>query len=270
MMKSTLLFTLLQLFAFNTNASSTMNVRLRTIHHPGMLGAHDLELQNEASVDSPTKNNTEPQTSYVYLPHQLAQAGKLEDLKELLEEYPELINDVDNYGWSLMHEAGRSGSTELAAYLISKGAKLNVKSIEGHTPLFEADRFNGPDSDIVKYLISKGGQFDTPQQRLRGAQEEITRNFAHTLAAGGLLSEMKEYVEKHGSAEFLNAPDSLGWTCLMEAARFGHFDMVLYLLDQDVDVHSKNKGGQQAVDVAAQFQGKLSSIYRMLNAVTRP
>ncbi|CAJ1966131.1 unnamed protein product [Cylindrotheca closterium] len=268
-MKSTLLFTLLQIFATiaTTNASSIMDARLRTMKQPEMVvvGAEDYD----SSVVSSTTNSTEEETSYVYLPHQLAQAGRLDDLKDLLESYPDLINDVDNYGWSLMHEASRSGSTELADYLISKGAKLNPKSNEGHTPLFEADRFNGPDSDIVKFLISKGAQFDAPQQRLRGAQEEITRNFAHSLAANGRLEELKEYVAKHGSSELVKAPDSLGWTCLMEAARFGHLDMVLYLLDQDVDAHLKNKGGQKAVDVAEQFQGKKSSVYRILNGVTR-
>lgn len=270
-MKSTLLFTLLQVFSTiaTTNAGSMMDARARTMQPPQtpqmVVGA-----QESVVSSSSTKNNsTEEETSYVYLPHQLAQAGKLDDLKDLLDSYPDLINDVDNFGWSLMHEAGRSGSVELAAYLISKGGKMNPKSNEGHTPLFEADRFNGPKSDIVKFLISKGAKFDTPQQRLRGAQEEITRNFAHTLAANGRLEELKEYVTKHGSSEFVKAPDSLGWTCLMEAARFGHLDMVLYLLDQDVDTHYKTKGGQKAVDVAEQFQGKSSPVYRILNAVTR-
>lgn len=267
MMKSTLLLTLLQLFAITVNAGRMMEARPRPMQQPGMVGAQD----DEASVVSPTQNATEPQeTSYVYLPHQLAQVGKLDDLKQLLEDYPELVNDVDNFGWSLMHEAGRSGSTELASYLVSKGAKMNPRSLEGHTPLFEADRFNGPESDIVQFLISKGAKYDTPQQRLRGAQEEITRNFAHTLAANGRLEEMKEYVRKHGaSTEFLKAPDSLGWTCLMEAARFGHLDMVVYLLNQDVDAHYQNKSGQKAVDVALEFQGKSHSVYRMLDAVTR-
>jgi ankyrin repeat protein len=268
MMKSTLLLTLLQLFAITTtNAARVMDARARpSMQQPGMVGAQDAAADE---VDSAQQNMTEPQTSYVYLPHQLAQAGKLDDLKQLLEDYPDLVNDVDNFGWSLMHEAGRSGSTELAEYLIEKGAKLNPRSNEGHTPLYEADRFNGPDSKIVQFLLQKGAKFDTPQQRLRGAQEEITRNFAHTLAANGRLEELKEYVRKHGSSEFLKAPDSLGWTCLMEAARFGHLDMVVYLLKQNVNVHYENKVGQKAVDVALQFQGKSHSVYRMLDAVTR-
>ena len=58
MIKYSLLFTLLQLFAFAANAGSMMDARVRTIQQPEiMVGAQD-----DASVVSPTKNVTEPQT----------------------------------------------------------------------------------------------------------------------------------------------------------------------------------------------------------------
>ena len=154
MIKSTtLLFALLQLFAITTsvNAASMMDSRVTTRPRmQGMVEAQDME--GEASTVAQQQNVTEPQTSYVYLPHQLAQAGKLDELKELLEEYPELVNDVDNFGWSLMHEAGRSGSVELAAYLISKNAKLNPRSLEGHTPLYVTERSASSRFAIVGHI----------------------------------------------------------------------------------------------------------------------
>lgn len=214
------------------------------------------------------KSAGDTETSFVYLPHQYAQSGNLDELKQLLATYPDLISDRNYIGWTLMHEVSKGAHIHVAGYLIDMGADLNPLSNEGHTPLFEARRFHGADSEIARFLTSKGALLDSPKHRLRGKQEELIKNYAHTLAGKNKIDKLKEYVANHGT-EFLKAPDANGWTLLHEAARFGRVQMVVYLIQQGVDVQHRNNDGQRAAEVAARFQGKDSATYRMLHAVTR-
>lgn len=213
---------------------------------------------------SPTSDTTG--TSFVYLPHKVAQEGNLKDLKVLLHDYPALLTDRDNNGWTLMHEAARGGHVPIAEYLISIGADKNAQALDGYTPLYEAQKYHGPASPISKYLTSQGAVYETPKQRLRGKQEEIVKNFAHSLAGRGKLEKLKSYVKAHGN-EFLKAPDSNGWTLLHEAARFGQLEMAVYLVEQGLHVNSKTKDGTTAMQLATQFQGERSAMARLLQSM---
>jgi ankyrin repeat protein len=212
-------------------------------------------------------SNGDTETSFVYLPHNLAQDGYLEELKKLLHNYPALLTDRDNNGWTLMHEVARGGHVPIAEYLISMGADKNAQSLDGFTPLHEAHRFHGPTSPITKYFESQGAVYDTPKQRLRGKQEEIVKNYAHSLAGRGKLDELKSYVKAHGN-QFLRAPDANGWTLLHEAARFGQIEMAVYLVEQGVDMNCKEKDGNTALQVARKFQGEHSSFFLLLKTMS--
>jgi ankyrin repeat protein len=215
------------------------------------------------AVTESSNGDTDTETSFVYLPHNLAQEGYLEELKKLLHDYPALLTDKDNNGWTLMHEVAKGGHVPIAEYLISMGADKNAQSLDGFTPLYEAHRFHGPTSPITKYLESQDAVYDTPKQRLRGKQEDIIKNYAHSLAGRGKLDELKSYVKAHGN-QFLRAPDANGWTLLHEAARFGQIEMALYLVGQGVDMNCKSRDGNTALQLARKFQGEHSSLFLLL------
>eukprot|EP00980_Cylindrotheca_fusiformis_P002717 scaffold628_cov91-Cylindrotheca_fusiformis.AAC.3 len=213
-------------------------------------------------------------TSFVYLPHKVAQEGNLAALQTLLQNYPDLLTDRDNNGWTLLHEAAKGGHVSIAEYLISIGADMNAQALDGYTPLYEAQRYHGPASSIAMYFRNLGAIYEFPKQRLRGKQEEIVKNYAHTLAGRGDLMTLKQYVKEHGS-EFLKAPDANGWTLLHEAARYGQIEMAIYLLENGglhINTRTKkqknnNDDGLTALDVAIQYQGEQSTIAQLFQSM---
>ncbi|XP_039279505.1 uncharacterized protein LOC111058954 isoform X2 [Nilaparvata lugens] len=72
--------------------------------------------------------------------------------------------------------------------------------------------------------------------------DESMRTCLHVLAAMGQLASCKAFVDsrpKCGST-YVNCPDSLGWTPLMYAARFGHYQVLKFLHSIGASFTSKN------------------------------
>eukprot|EP00980_Cylindrotheca_fusiformis_P003600 scaffold808_cov106-Cylindrotheca_fusiformis.AAC.1 len=252
----TLLFLLLQSTLLWLPFTEARRSLASALYHPSVPGTY-----HDYSGASTTETSTSEEigTSFVYLPHKVAQEGNLAALRNLLHNYPALLTDRDNNGWTLMHEAARGGHVSMAEYLISLGADMNAQALDGYTPLFEAQKYHGTSSPIVTYLRSLGAVYETPKQRLRGKQEEIVKNYAHTLAGQGDLDELKSYVKEHGS-EFLKAPDVNGWTLLHEAARYGQVEMAAYLMEQGLQVNARTKNGETALQLAIQYQWEPSAL----------
>ena len=62
---------------------------------------------------------------------------------------------MDKYGQSLMHEVAREWNTDVAVYLKSKGANIDIPDNWGRTPLFVAASSNH--YKMVEWLIHNGG-----------------------------------------------------------------------------------------------------------------
>lgn len=58
-----------------------------------------------------------------------------------------------------------------------------------------------------------------------------------------------EYLVKSGTD--LDASDDMGWTALMQAASFGHLDVVKLLVDCGADANVADLNGLTALSVAA-------------------
>jgi len=67
-----------------------------------------------------------------------AEQGDLAQVQALLQEDPQLLNAVDDGGYTPLHEAAYNGQIEILDYLIAKGANLNATSASGSTPLHGA------------------------------------------------------------------------------------------------------------------------------------
>ncbi len=93
-------------------------------------------------------------------------------VKILVEKRPELLNYMDENGWTPLLKAVSLGDRELAEYLVGKGADVNIRheSVlmtregnistyqEGITPVFLA--VNKGNEKILKFLISKGANLN--------------------------------------------------------------------------------------------------------------
>ncbi|MEW5923212.1 MAG: ankyrin repeat domain-containing protein, partial [Candidatus Zixiibacteriota bacterium] len=78
----------------------------------------------------------------------------LEAVKELVQENPQIVNAVDNGGYSPLHKAAYNGLLEIAKYLLSQGADINAASASGSTPLHGAAFYGHP--DMVRFLLDNG------------------------------------------------------------------------------------------------------------------
>jgi ankyrin repeat protein len=82
----------------------------------------------------------------------------MENVKEIVEKNPEIINEVDEYSISpLMYavSAYNKPNIEMVKYLLEKRANVNYKNRAGVTPLHYA-MGNKKDNNIIKLLIYYG------------------------------------------------------------------------------------------------------------------
>ncbi|MEJ2703606.1 MAG: transglutaminase domain-containing protein, partial [Sedimentisphaerales bacterium] len=68
-------------------------------------------------------------------------------------------NKVDLYDWTPLHFAAQAGQTDIVEYLITNGADVNAKSIQGETPLQLAA--NNDHKEIMRLLIANGAEVST-------------------------------------------------------------------------------------------------------------
>jgi len=67
--------------------------------------------------------------------HTVSRQGNLERVKEIIEKKPDQASAKDNRNCTPIHFAADSGQLEVIKYLLSKGAELSVKDVDGDTPL---------------------------------------------------------------------------------------------------------------------------------------
>jgi ankyrin repeat protein len=218
------------------------------------------------STYSAQQNQTSFYDKDCTLLHDLAIEGSLEDIKTLLEEKPHLVLSQDDKGWTALHEAARHAHIQVADYLLRIGADLNARTLNGATPLFEAEKYNGQDSTIYQYLLSMGALRLEAKARLRGgnaARHEHT--LPHRLAGQGRMDELNQLLDLEGP-KILSAKDSNGWTPLHEAARHGQVHVARFLIDHGAEVDSASVEGATPLYYAGIFRGQDSPIYQFLQA----
>lgn len=137
--------------------------------------------------------------------------AKEERRQQLLAEIPTDARDEDNYGRTSLHIAAEFADREAIASLLNRGAEVNDRDEEGHTPLFR--------------LASR--------RSMVAAQEE------QIAAAARLLLD-------HGA----NIPRSArGTTALIEAVQNRHHAMAAVLIDSGQRLDSANSYGDNALHI---------------------
>nr|XP_042901394.1 uncharacterized protein LOC107446204 [Parasteatoda tepidariorum]XP_042901401.1 uncharacterized protein LOC107446204 [Parasteatoda tepidariorum]XP_042901404.1 uncharacterized protein LOC107446204 [Parasteatoda tepidariorum] len=189
----------------------------------------------------------------VTLLHEAAAKGLVTILETLIESKINLINVVDESGWSPLHYAAdekvanflikfgadieakdwsgeaplqlalRRGNIEVAELLIAKGANINAKENTGITPLHTAV-INGKE-EVVEFLIKEGADVEA-------------RNFNDITPL--YFSESKKISELLiAKGADINAKDSDGCTPLHAAVEQGKYEVVELLLKKGADVEAK-------------------------------
>ena len=78
------------------------------------------------------------------------------------------INPRDNCGWLPLHEASNYGYTDIVAYLLDHGARMNDRGGDGCggiTPLHDA--CNCGNVDVTRLLIGRGANIHAKDDEVR-------------------------------------------------------------------------------------------------------
>ena len=72
--------------------------------------------------------------SFIHAAFNAANVDDINMIKKLIK-YGFDVNMQDSDGWALIHYASHSGNLEIVELLLKKGAKVNIKTNSGKTPL---------------------------------------------------------------------------------------------------------------------------------------
>jgi ankyrin repeat protein len=164
--------------------------------------------------------------------HHAAAFGSIDTMKRLLDAGAD-VNAANRrrstpLHWSLHDEAK-------VRLLLSRGAAINAKQVEGRTPLYIAGSM-GQGTSLIRLLLENGAN---------PAIATANGNTPLMEASGrGDIEAMKLLIDKNAD---VNTKNGAGETALMFAAANGSPAAVKFLIDHGADAKAKSKRGETAL-----------------------
>jgi ankyrin repeat protein len=123
--------------------------------------------------------------------------------------------------------------------LLARGSAVNVKTVEGKTPLYIAAMLPGG-AEVARALLEKGAE--------PNGADIAGRTPLMSAASEGNMETMRLLIEKGAN---VNAATTAGVTALMDAARSHNHFAVKLLMDNGADVNARTKRNNTAIAAAA-------------------
>nr|XP_046149003.1 transient receptor potential cation channel subfamily A member 1-like isoform X1 [Oncorhynchus gorbuscha] len=194
--------------------------------------------------------------------HFACSQGATEAVKLMLSSYSRLdsiINLPDGACQTPLHRATIFDHTELAEYLISKGADIDYIDSKGLSPLLLATNCGA--WRTVALLLSKGANVKI--------KDQSGCNFLHLaiLQPKGLKNLSGDVLQHSSVKDLLSNEDNEGCTPLHYACRLGIHESVKNILVLQVSLDRKSKDKKSALHFAAQY-GRVNTCQRLLETIT--
>ena len=166
--------------------------------------------------------------------------GNLARVKELLEQYPDIVNQNASWNEYAIEAAAQTGNKPIIELLLSKGAPTNicVETVLGHT-------------DKVKALING----DAANARATGAHGISL--FYHAVICNN--KEIAKMILAKGVE--VNIGEG-GSPAIHGAVMFNKIEMITWLIAQGANINIKNYEGKTPLKAA--IEGKKDSIAELL------
>jgi Carboxypeptidase regulatory-like domain/Ankyrin repeats (3 copies) len=164
--------------------------------------------------------------------------SNLDKIKTLLVKGAKINAADKNSGETALHAAVGTGNVEITEYLLTHGAKANIRDAKKRTPLMMLDEDATP--ELIDLLLRFGAK-TTPT-------DKENNTVLHHFAEYG-KSETVRILIAHGAS--INAVNSKKQTALMIATDNGNVEVVRTLLGSGADAGLKNSDDETAYDLAS-------------------
>lgn len=183
--------------------------------------------------------------------HQLAGLGRLEELREAIQNWA-YVNGRDLGGFAPLHFAAAYGQNDAIELLLQNGAKINLQNKEtGNTALFYAiynDRVS-----TIDLLHSKGANLEMKNKKgFKPIHYAVRYSDSTTMQK---LTELGINVNSEWRDKI---------TPLHIAAYFGNLDVIPVLVKNGANIHAKDKLGFTPLHYAAQ-SNNVDAYIQLLN-----
>ncbi|XP_058476877.1 caskin-2-like isoform X2 [Solea solea] len=233
-------------------------------------------------------------TGDLLLAHKLLSRVKCNKTKLLGSTKRLNINYQDSDGFSALHHAALTGTTELLSLLLDAQATVDIKDINGMRPLHyaawqgKADSVSvllrasasvnssSLDGQIPLHLSAQYGHYEVSEMLLQHQSNPCLRNkakktpldlaceFGRLKVAQLLLSSNMVTALLEGDGGHDAVVDSPSTTPLHLAARNGHKDIIMLLLKAGIDINRATKAGTSLHEAA--LYGKTEVVRLLLDA----
>ncbi|XP_062601023.1 putative ankyrin repeat protein RF_0381 [Saccostrea cucullata] len=198
--------------------------------------------------------------------------SKLEMCQYIIQHYPDMLNQVDDYVWNVAFHAARGGNVEILELLAQKGVDMTYKNNDGGNILHIAclnsklemcqhiiqhypDMLNQVDDDgwNVALYAAQGGNVEILKLLAEKGVDMKHKNkvgcsFLHIACMNSKL-EMCQYIIQH-YPDMLNQVDDNGWNFAFYAAQEGNVEILKLLAEKGVDMKHKNEVGCSVLHIA--------------------
>ena len=134
-----------------------------------------------------------------------------------------------------LRKAIKNDDLDLVKDLIARGAEVNIKDVDGWTPLMDACFYGS--KDIASLLIAKGADVNAIDR---------AENTALILSAYSGAADIAELLVKRGAK--MDIADNCNNTALILASFHGHTDVVRVLVENGARLDCKDNEGKTAAD----------------------
>ncbi len=182
-------------------------------------------------------------------------SNRLPELSTLIKQYPQLINENDANGMTLLFKAIQQDNLTAVEMLLEKDSDLHrCESAQGASPLLIAVNLGNP--RIVRVLLEGG------------ADPEIKGVFGATPLIRAVIEEHFDVLAtllEYGV--LLDRRDDSGNTALMHAVEDGTMEIVKSLIAAGADINLKNQAGMNLQEIAADSdEPELVEFFKHLSA----